>query len=108
MRTRWLVGAALTAGLCPATAAADIVHSPYGDRLALGPAPIDVTLGRDEARYVVRYEVKNPSDDPDEAEIEVALPAAASIVGMRYQPRTGAGWLDARLLESTDASARWA
>jgi hypothetical protein len=107
MRTRWLVGAALMVGVCPATAAADVVHSTYGDRLELGPATIEVTLGRDEARYVVRYEVRNPSIDPDEAEIEVALPNAASIVGMRYQPRTGAGWLDARLLESDDASARW-
>jgi hypothetical protein len=108
MRTRWLVVAALMVGVCPTTAAADIVHSMYGDRLELGPATIDVTLGRDQARYVVRYEVRNTSAiDPDEAEIEVGVPTGASIIAMRYQPHSGARWLDARLLESNDASARW-
>ncbi len=102
---------ALVAVACPAlgtaTAGADVVFAAHDAPLELGPATIEVDVTRFEARFTVRYEVANPGPLPDEAMVELATPPASAVTGLRYQPRAGAAWLDARLLAAGDAFARW-
>ncbi|MBZ0238149.1 MAG: VWA domain-containing protein, partial [Deltaproteobacteria bacterium] len=102
---------ALVAVACPAlgvtAAAADVVFGAHDTPLELGPATIETEVTRFEARYTVRYEVRNPGPLPDEAMVELAVPPASAVTGLRYQPRAGAAWLDARLLPADDAFVRW-
>lgn len=102
---------AFVAVVCPAIAAsraaADVVTSAHGTVLELGPAAIEADVRRDEARVKVRYEVRNRGDMPDEAAIDLAVPVGAAVTGLRYQPRRGAGWLDARIVPAGDANAQW-